>query len=68
MLKNILKLKDVQEIEKNQQKFVLGGGKAKDGWCQYGVPACCGSPAEGKCGTGLYAGGYLDSQGQCACV
>lgn len=65
MLKNILKLKNVQKIEKNKQRSIHGGGKL---WCTYGDIACCGSPSEGKCGIGQDAGGTLRPDGRCECI
>lgn len=67
MLKNILELENAQKIEKTQQRLIKGGAQGRNK-CQYGVPECCGSPAEGKCGTGLGAGGDLDNQGNCMCI
>ncbi len=66
MLKNILNIKNITEIDRKNQKLITGQGYGLDLpigiACRKGHQICCGS-GPGKCGL---AGGMYDG-GQCFC-
>lgn len=66
MITHILNIKNVQKIEKQNQKHITGGSFALDLpigiACKKGDQICCGS-GRGKCGL---AGGVYDG-GKCFC-
>ncbi len=65
MLKNIVNLKNVRKLDKNQQKLI-SGGTGSDDCPSFGDPACCGNEPW-QCGTGPLGGGTLGPGLLCYC-